>query len=116
MSKVFFTLLKVLLILLLAIGCTPPVRSSMSTPVSTTSTVGPPATMPTAALTSASSATSITPSADILTHTFTIEDYQYMMECSGAGNPVTLLLGGRAAAWKPIQTAINRHARTCVFD
>jgi pimeloyl-ACP methyl ester carboxylesterase len=39
-----------------------------------------------------------------------------MMECSGAGNPVTLLLGGRAAAWKPIQTEINRHARTCVFD
>ena len=116
MSKVLFTLMKVLLILLLAIGCTPPVRSSMSTQVSTTSTAAPPATILPVTLTSTSYTSSITPNEDVLTHTLIIEDYQYMMECSGAGNPVTLLLGGRAAAWKPIQKEINRHARTCVFD
>ena len=38
------------------------------------------------------------------------------MACSGEGNPAVLLLGGRAAAWKPIQIEINRFTRTCVFD
>jgi len=43
-------------------------------------------------------------------------EYQYTMECSGEGSPVVLLLGGRAAAWKPIQAEINRITRTCTFD
>jgi pimeloyl-ACP methyl ester carboxylesterase len=62
-----------------------------------------------------SSATS-TSTTNILTKTLTVGDYQYTMECSGEGSPVVLLLGGRAAAWKPIQAEINRSTRTCVFD
>jgi pimeloyl-ACP methyl ester carboxylesterase len=38
------------------------------------------------------------------------------MECSGEGSPTVLLLGGRAATWKPIQAVVNQSVRTCVFD
>jgi pimeloyl-ACP methyl ester carboxylesterase len=58
----------------------------------------------------------VTSTPNILSQTLTIGDYQYVMECSGKGSPAVLLLGGRAAAWKLIQTEINRFTRTCVFD
>jgi pimeloyl-ACP methyl ester carboxylesterase len=58
----------------------------------------------------------VTSTPNILTQSLTIGDYQYMMECNGEGSPVVLLLGGRAAAWKPIQAEINRFTSTCVFD
>lgn len=63
-----------------------------------------------------SSAPSFTPIPDVLTRTMTVRDYQYITECSGEGRPAVLLLGGRSAAWKPIQAEINRFTRTCVFE
>ncbi len=51
-----------------------------------------------------------------LTQTLAMDNYQYIMECSGEGNPTLLLLGGRAATWKPIQTEMANFTRTCVFD
>jgi len=78
---------------------------------------GAPATQsPTPIPSAAPSIPPITSSPSILNQTLTIGDYQFLMECSGAGSPVVLLLGGRAEAWKPIQTKINPFTRTCVFD
>jgi len=56
------------------------------------------------------------PSRNILTHALSLDDYQFVIECSGEGSPVVLLLGGRAAAWKPVQEQISRMTRTCIFD
>lgn len=114
MSTMLFNLMKVLLILLLAIGCTTPIPV-MSPMPSTSAPAEPTATLPTV-FTSISPTSSVTPINDVLTQTLTVGDYQYTMECSGEGSPVTLLLGGRAAAWKPIQEEINRFTRSCVFE
>ncbi|MGQ0605325.1 MAG: alpha/beta fold hydrolase [Anaerolineales bacterium] len=43
-------------------------------------------------------------------------DYQFMMECSGEGSPIVLLLGGRAAGWKPVQAELTHFTRACTFD
>jgi len=98
-----FNLMKVFLILLLAIGCSsvPPPTFTPAVPTATTAVPFTP---------------SVTPINNILTQTLTMGEYQYTMECSGEGSPVVLLLGGRAAAWKQIQTEINRITRTCIFD
>ena len=106
MSTIFFNLAKVSLILLLVLGCT--------TPISTSTAALPTVVEPTfTSLAPNSSPTVIT---NILTQTLTIDEYQYMMECSGEGSLVVLLLGGRVEAWKPIQAEINRFTRTCVFE
>ena len=106
MSTIFFNLAKISLILLLVLGCT--------TPISTSTAALPTVVEPTfTALAPNSSATVIT---NTLTQTLTIGDYQYVMACSGAGSPTVLLLGGRAAAWKPISMEINHFTRTCVFE
>jgi pimeloyl-ACP methyl ester carboxylesterase len=89
------------LMLALLTGCTAPAMLA-PTPVPPTSTSIPPDLTPTPT--------------NILIQTLTIGDYQYVMECNGEGNPVALLLGGRAAAWKSIQAGVNRFTRTCVFD
>jgi pimeloyl-ACP methyl ester carboxylesterase len=103
MSTLVFNLMKVLLILLLAIGCTSLLPPTFTPAVPT-------------ATTSAPFTPSVTPINNVLTQTLTMGEYQYTMECSGEGSPVVLLLGGRAAAWKPIQAEINRITRSCVFD
>ena len=96
-----FVLTLVCVLLLACTPASPPSPTAVSSPIFITS-IPPDA-----------SATSTT---NILAQTLTIGDYQYVMECSGEGSPVVLLLGGRAAAWKAIQVEINRSARTCVFD
>jgi pimeloyl-ACP methyl ester carboxylesterase len=103
MSTLVFNLMKVLLILLLAIGCTSLLPPTFTPAVPT-------------ATTSAPFTPSVTPINNVLTQTLTMGEYQYTMECSREGSPVVLLLGGRAAAWKPIQAEINRITRTCIFD
>ncbi len=75
-----------------------------------------PTAVPSPTLTSASGDADVNPMTNILTQTLVVGEYQYVMECSGEGSPVVLLLGGRAAAWEPIQAEINRFTRTCVFD
>jgi pimeloyl-ACP methyl ester carboxylesterase len=75
-----------------------------------------PTAVPSLTFTSIPPDASVTSTNNILTQTLTIGDYQYVMECSGEGTPVALLLGGRAAAWKPIQAGMNRSPHTCVFD
>jgi pimeloyl-ACP methyl ester carboxylesterase len=111
MSTLILNLMKVSLILSLTIGCTTPIPATM--PISTPT---PPTAISSATFTSISSASSATPITNVLTQTLTVGDYQYTVECSGEGSPVVLLLGGRAAAWKPTQAEINRFTRTCVFD
>jgi pimeloyl-ACP methyl ester carboxylesterase len=97
------------LVFALLTGCRAPATLPTPTPVLPRAT--PPAT-----LTSTSPSSSVTPITDVLTQTLTVGDYQYVMECRGDGSPVVLLLGGRAAAWKPIQAEINGFTRTCVFE
>ncbi len=105
-----FKLVTIFALIGLAMGCTTPMPPISPMPIST-------AALPTATLSPIpTSISSVTSTTHILTQTLTIGDYQYVMECSGAGSPVVLLLGGRAEAWKPIQTEINRFTRTCVFD
>jgi pimeloyl-ACP methyl ester carboxylesterase len=99
MSTLVFNLMKVFLILLLATGCTSLLPPTFTPAVPTATTSAP-----------------VTPINNVLTQTLTMGEYQYTMECSGEGSPVVLLLGGQAAAWKPIQAEINRITRTCTFD
>ena len=105
-----FNLVIIFALIGLAMGCTTP-RSPISPMPTSTVALSTVTLSPT--LTSISSVTS-TP--NILSQILTIGDYQYVMECSGEGSPVVLLLGGRVDAWKQIQTEINRFTRTCVFD
>ncbi len=105
-----FKLVTIFALIGLAMGCTTPMPPISPMPIST-------AALPTATLSPIlTSISSVTSTTNILSQTLTIGDYQFLMECSGAGSPVVLLLGGRAEAWKPIQTEINRFTRTCVFD
>src|SRR5438093_13584324 len=98
-KTLFKPIFGVSLVITLLAGCGVPATQS-PTPIPSTPTSIPP----------------VTSTTNILSQTLTIGDYQFLMECSGAGSPVVLLLGGRAEAWKPIQTEINRFTRTCVFD
>src|SRR5688572_12221790 len=109
-------LVNVSLILLFAIGCTTP--NPTHSPVATSPTFTPvmPSVTPSTSPTSISSVSSATSTTDILSQSLTIGEYQYVMECSGEGSPTVLLLGGRAATWKPIQAVVNQSVRTCVFD
>ena len=84
-------------------------------PACVSATLPPPTAVP-STFTSIPPDSSITPIANVLAQALTVGNYQYVMECSGEGSPVVLLLGGRGAAWKPIQAEINRSTRTCVFD
>ena len=108
MSTILFKLAKVSLILLLINGCTIPLPAMSPMP-----NVMPPPTLISPSPDSSVTSASLT---NILTKTLTIGDYEYVMACSGAGSPTVLLLGGRAAAWKPIQIELNPFTRTCVFD
>jgi pimeloyl-ACP methyl ester carboxylesterase len=111
-NKILFNLiLAVSLIVTPLMGCSVSATPVATKPVSPTTYTQPTFT----SIPSEASVTS-TSNANIFNQTLTFGDYQYVMECSGEGSPVTLLLGGRAATWKPIQAEINRSTRTCVFN
>jgi pimeloyl-ACP methyl ester carboxylesterase len=101
-----FNLTRVSLILLLAIGCTTLVPAMLPVPTST-------AALPTDSISNDSYST---PTSNVLTQTLTVDNYQYVMECSGEGNLTVLLLGGRAANWKLVQEALNTSTCTCLFE
>jgi pimeloyl-ACP methyl ester carboxylesterase len=115
-KKLLQRIIGVGLVMCLTAGCAAQISATRPTITPPTSTPVLPSPTPPTILTTIPSASSATSIVSALTRILTIGDYQYRMECIGEGSPVVLLLGGRAAGWKPIQTEIANSTSTCVFD
>src|SRR5215207_963530 len=113
-KKLFNEKLAVSLICILLMGCSVPVAES-STFMSTSTPVAP-TTVPLTFTSIAPDASTGATATNALTQILTMDDYQYVMECSGEGNPIVLLIGGRAATWEPVQEALIPSTHTCVFE